>query len=76
MIGVAWAELAHGTPMSEVHLITPVPLTVSVSTSIIASGGAYHFGNAIHDAVYVEPADSRPLPHDGITHPSSWIPRA
>jgi hypothetical protein len=75
MMAVAWFEFGHGKPMSEVHLITPVSLTLSASTSIVASGAGYHFGNAIAEALYVAPPDSRPLSHDGITHPIGWVPK-
>jgi hypothetical protein len=74
MFVVAWSEMQHGVPLSEVHLITSAPVMIASSTTV-HTGAGYHFQSAIIDADYQGPADSRPLPRDGLTHPRNWIPR-
>jgi hypothetical protein len=71
MIMVAWSEIQHGALPSDVHLITSVQLAMG-STSSVAFGGTPVHENTITEAQYVETARTSPLPHDGLTHPSTF----
>jgi hypothetical protein len=71
MVVVAWSEMQHGALPSDVHLITNVQLATSLSTSVTFGGAPAH-ENTIMEAQYVEPARTSPLPHDGLTHPSTF----
>jgi hypothetical protein len=77
MFIVAAGELAHGTPVSEIHLIPPGSLATGTAGSTVTMGAAglgYH-PNAITEAEYGAPADSSPLPHDGLMVPAlRWTP--
>ena len=70
MIAVAWTEIQHGALPGDVHLITSVQLAMGSSTSVTFNGAGMH-QNTITEAQYLEPAITRPLPHDGLTHPST-----
>lgn len=68
MLTVAWSEMGHGKPLSEIHLITPASLTIG--STVVFTGAGYH-QNAIIEAEYRAPPDSRPLPNDGVIYPTS-----
>ena len=70
MFVVAWVEVGHGKPASEAHLITSAPLAkvVASTASVDTVRGIICF-NAIHEALYVGPAESRPLHLDGVVNP-------
>jgi hypothetical protein len=80
MFFVAGVDLGHGKPLGEVHLITAAPVTLGTSTGSV--GGGIHglnfvlsgvgVPNAIIEADYIAPPDSRPVPRDGLTYPSAW----
>jgi hypothetical protein len=67
---VAWSEIQHGALPSDVHLITNVQLSTGSSVSVTFNGAGVH-QNTIIEAQYFEPAMTNPLPHDGLTHPST-----
>jgi hypothetical protein len=69
MLCVAVSEFQHGVPIGEIHLISPVQLAPASSTAMV-SGLLVH-QNTITEAHYYEPAQTTPLRHDGLIHPST-----
>ena len=73
MISVAVAELFHGVPVSEIHLITSAQLASGTAGSVVSAGsitGISYFQNSVIEAEYRAPADSRLLRRDGLTQPA------
>jgi len=68
MVLNAHYEIDHGKAVGNVHLITSAPLVASTATF---TGVINHHHDTIIEAVYPGVADSRSLPHDGVTHPST-----
>jgi hypothetical protein len=64
MLVVTDAEIRHD---EQAHLIPAVQLTVGST----ANNAITYHENTIIDVVYREPADSKPLPHDGVTQRST-----
>ncbi len=73
MVDVAWSEFQRGAQVADIHLITTVQLTLA-STSIVSTGVAVH-ENAIIEARYFEPPNTKPLPLNDVTHPVSFLRR-
>jgi hypothetical protein len=64
MLFVAGAEIQHG---EQAHLIPAAQLT----TGSTANNAVTYHESTIIDVTYREPADSTPLPHDGVTQRST-----
>jgi hypothetical protein len=80
MVVVGLGELAHGTPVGEIHLVPAASLATgtagtTVTLTLGTLSGVSYFDNTIIEALYRAPSDSSPLPHNGVTVPKIEPPK-